>query len=95
MAKRMSRGDKILAEKTKAQLRQELGLEFHGQAEPVTGPPHLWPNLIANDPLFRKFKGDSKVSQMSEARRDKMRNSKAKKRFSEVRMTKGSKKKAR
>lgn len=28
------------------------------------GPAHLWPNEFANDPLFRKFKGDSKVNKI-------------------------------
>ncbi len=27
---------------------------------PYSGPPHLDANVFANDPLFRRFKGDSK-----------------------------------
>lgn len=65
-ARKKTRGDQALEKEMRRKARVEFGLDFKGQKKDHAGPPHLWPNEMANDPSFRRFKGDSKASSIKD-----------------------------
>lgn len=66
----MSREGKAFEKLMKAKKREEYGLDFKGVKVDHQGPSHLWPNEFANDPTFRRFKGDSRAQRIKDPKKN-------------------------